>query len=105
MDKDEDLVEYLVGIVKEKDKIIEELTFKCQQLVVRESDLREKVEKYEFIYDVPPEDKKQNEFFKIITNEQAEGGNDIVTRLKAERDKLDIGANNGIHDKIEELLA
>ncbi len=37
----------------------------------REVELREKVEKYEFIYDVPPEDKDKggNKFFQIINNE------------------------------------
>lgn len=32
--QDEDVVEYLVNIVKEKEKIIEELTLKVKQLVV-----------------------------------------------------------------------
>lgn len=61
--QDEDVLEYMVGIVKEKDRVIEEQQFKIAQLVVsnivsinlyyqkREQDLREKVERFEFIYD------------------------------------------------------
>jgi hypothetical protein len=33
--QDEDLVEYLVNIVKDKERIIEELSLKVQQLLVR----------------------------------------------------------------------
>eukprot|EP00347_Sterkiella_histriomuscorum_P009212 403342098 len=49
--QDEDVVEYLVGIVKDKDKTIEELQFRITQIVKREADLKDKVERYEFIYD------------------------------------------------------
>lgn len=63
--QDEDVVEYLVTIVKEKEKVIEELQLKVTQLVRREQDLKDRVEKYEFIYDVPPDQKaSQNRFFE-----------------------------------------
>ena len=55
--------------------------------------MKEKVEKYEFIYDVPPEDKiKSNQFFNIINpdvgpistlNIQAPRDDGMLNRLKA----------------------
>ncbi len=55
--------------------------------------MKEKVEKYEFIYDVPPEDKlKSNQFFNIINpdvgpiftlNFQAPRDEGMLNRLKA----------------------
>ena len=55
--------------------------------------MKEKVEKYEFIYDVPPEDKlKSNQFFNIINPDvgliitlyfQAPRDESLLNRLKA----------------------
>lgn len=48
---DEDMAEYLVNIIKDKEKVIEEMQFRQQQLVKKEMDLKEKVDRYEFLYE------------------------------------------------------
>ncbi|CDW76964.1 fha domain containing protein [Stylonychia lemnae] len=75
--QDEDVVEYLVNIVKEREKAIEELQFRITQMVVRfnlhfifqqqrEQDFKEKIERYEFILD---EGDSQNPIYQQKRND------------------------------------
>jgi hypothetical protein len=56
---DEEMVDYLVKLIKDKEQAFGEQNARLQQMIAREASMKDQVQRYQFLYEAPP---KQEQF-------------------------------------------